>query len=178
MSLSGFLRRFAKAEDGNGTVEFVIMLPFFFGLFMSTYELGMAMTRQVMLYRGLDLAVRQVRLGLMDPVDHDTLKAEICDGAAIIPDCLNQVKLEMRQVDPRNWAAIPTDADCVDREDNSAPLVSFTPGVMNQLMFLRACALFDPIFPTSGLGAAIPRESGDAYGLVAISSFVIEPTGS
>lgn len=173
--LARFLRRFRKAEDGNGTIEFVLMLPFFMILFGSTFELGMAMTRQVMLDRGLDMTVREIRIGGITPVNHDTIKASICNRAAIIPDCLNQVKLEMRPIDPRNWSNIPNRADCIDRADTGIPVREFEPGAMNELMILRACALFDPYMPTSGLGAVIPRQSGNAYGLVAITSFVIEP---
>ena len=43
-------------------------------------------------------------------------------------------------------------------------------------MLLRACSLFDPYFPTSGLGARLPRESGNAYALVSSTTFVIEPS--
>jgi Flp pilus assembly protein TadG len=174
--LARLLRRFRKGEDGNGTIEFVIMLPFFLILFGSTFELGMAMTRQVMLDRGLDMTVREIRIGAITPVNHDTIKTAICDHAAIIPDCMDQVKLEMRPINPRNWSNIPNRADCIDREDDGIPVREFVPGVMNQLMILRVCALFDPYMPTSGLGAVIPRESGDAYALVAITSFVIEPS--
>lgn len=169
------LRRFHRTEDGSATIEFVIIFPAFFTFFLSTFELGMLETRHVMLDRGLDMAVRQVRLGMLNPVTHENFKQEICDNAAIIPDCMNQMKLEMIAVDPRAWVSIPAAADCVDREDDSIALREFTPGASNQLMFLRACALFDPYFPTTGLGASLPRVSAGAYGLISMSSFVIEP---
>ena len=35
----------AKAEDGNSSVEFMISLPVFLLLFVSIFELGMAITR-------------------------------------------------------------------------------------------------------------------------------------
>jgi hypothetical protein len=176
MSLVRFLRRFGRAEDGNGTIEFVILLPFFLTLFLSTFELGMAMTRQVMLDRGVDMTVRLIRLGQIWPVTHENIRESICERAAILPDCTNQLKLEMRTVNPRAWTDMLPDADCIDRADDSVPVREFNPGVMNQLMILRVCALFDPYFPTTGLGAVIPRESGDAYGLVSTSSYVIEPS--
>jgi hypothetical protein len=43
------------------------------------------------------------------------------------------------------------------------------------MMILRACHLFDPYFPTFGLGEFIPRQSGDAYALISTSSYVVEP---
>ncbi|NCO86154.1 MAG: pilus assembly protein [Rhodobacterales bacterium] len=172
------LRRFHADEGGNGTIEFVIIVPVFIVIFLSTFELGMLMTRHVMLDRGLDMAVRAVRLGAIDPLTHETFKDAICDGAAIIPDCANQLKLEMRPLNPRNWGIIPDSLDCVDRDDPSIAARTFVTGVSNQLMILRACALFNPYFPTTGLGASLPRQSGGAYALVSVSSFVIEPTGA
>jgi len=173
--LKTFLRRFHRTEDGSGTIEFVIFTPFFFMIFMSTFELGMLFTRQVMLDRGVDLTVRQIRLGAVFPVDPEVVKEMICDRAMMIPDCMTQLKLEMRPLDPRNWGMVPNEADCLDRADTSLPLREFTPGVMNELMVLRACVLFDPYFPTTGLGSQLPRQSGDAYALVSTSSFVVEP---
>lgn len=173
--LGAFLHRFHRTEDGSGTIEFVIFTPFFFMIFMSTFELGMLFTRQVMLDRGIDMTVRQIRLGAVSPVTPFVVKQMICDRAVMIPDCMNQLKLEMRPLDPRNWGNVPNEADCVDRGDPSVPVREFTPGVMNELMVIRACALFDPYFPTTGLGSQLPRQSGDAYALVSTSSFVIEP---
>ncbi len=169
------LRRFHRSQDGSSTIEFVIMFPVIFTFFLSTFELGMLETRHVMLDRGLDIAVRAIRLGQIEPVTHDSFKQAVCRAAAIIPDCMNQVKLEMVAVNPRAWVSMAPRADCVDRNDPGVPLREFTPGVSNQLMLIRACALFDPYFPTTGLGASLPRASGGAYGLISLSSFVIEP---
>jgi hypothetical protein len=169
------LRQFHRAEDGSATIEFVIVFPAFFTFFLSTFELGMLETRHVMLDRGLDLAVRQIRLGQLEPVTHEGFKRAVCDGATVIPDCMNQLKLEMVPVDPRAWTSMETSSDCVDRADASVAVRNFIPGVSNQLMLIRACALFDPFFPTTGLGASLPRSSGGAYGLISLASFVIEP---
>ena len=163
------------AQEGSATIEFVIIFPAFFTFFLSTFELGMLEVRHVMMDRGLDLAVRQIRLGLLEPVTHEGFKQAVCDGAAIIPDCMNQIKLEMRRIDPFAWTAIPAAADCVDRNDANVAVREFTPGQSNQLMLIRACALFDPYFPTTGLGASLPRVSGGAYGLISAASYVVEP---
>ncbi|HVG47633.1 MAG TPA: TadE/TadG family type IV pilus assembly protein [Rubellimicrobium sp.] len=171
-----FLRRFWVSEDGASTIEFVLVFPLIFLVFLSTVELGLLMTRQIMLDRGLDLAVRQVRLGAVNPVTHDALKRLICRGALIIPDCMNQLKLEMRPADPRAWTTLPASIDCVNRANPAEPVRGFTPGQSNELMMLRACSLFDPLFPTSGLGAQLHRQSGNASALVSSTTFVIEPS--
>lgn len=169
------LSRFRKDQDGSATVEFAMVFPIYIVLLMSAFESGMLMTRQAMLERGVDMAVRNVRIGVMSPVDHDTLLKSICANAGIIPSCETEVKIEMRRVDLTDWAGFPNTADCIDRDDYALPLEEFQAGGANELMVIRVCALFDPVFPTLGLGKQLPRESQDAYALISSSAFVIEP---
>lgn len=176
-SLKHQLRRFSGREDGTATIEIVIVLPFFMMLFMSAYEGGMISMRHMMLERGLDLAVRDVRIGrLLDP-EHAELKSRICDYADIIPDCRNQLQLEMINMDIRNWSdALDGPIKCIDRAlDVQTDDYRFSYGDNNELMVLQVCTLFDPIVPTSGLGKYLPKHNGGAYALVATSSFVMEP---
>ncbi|MBW7922872.1 MAG: pilus assembly protein [Rubellimicrobium sp.] len=171
-----FLRDFRRSEAASATIEFALMLPLMMYLFFSTIELGIFLTRKVMLERGIDLAVRQVRIGAMDPVTHENLVDAICAGAGIIPDCRNQLKLEMIRRDLRSWRGFDQNADCIDRaDDESQPPRNFEPGMQNELILLRACSLFDPFFPTTGLGADLPRQSEGAYAIVAMSAYVVEP---
>lgn len=170
-----FVARLTRAREGAVGVEFVLIVPLLLLMITTSFELGMVTMRQVMLDRGLDLTVRDIRLGAIAPVTHDSVGASICKHALILPDCLTNLRLEMIPLDPRGWIAPPGNADCVDRADATVPLRRFTAGVENQLMMLRACSLFDPYFPTSGLGAELPDQSGGAYALVSASAFVIEP---
>mgnify|MGYP002779623911 CR=1 FL=1 len=182
----GALARFLRSEDGSVTIEFALLFPVFFGFFLSTFELGMVMTRQVMLDRGVDMAVREVRTnaivappGSDDRVRalalHALVKAAVCDRAAMIPDCLNQLRLELVRVDPRDYATLSADVDCVDRTQPMQDPRDFTATDPNLLYVMRACSLFDPYLPFTGLGARIPRESGGAYALVSTTAFVVEP---
>jgi TadE-like protein len=186
--MTGFLHRFRTSEDGSATIEFVLWVPLFLSLFLWSFEQGYYLLRQVGLDRAVDLAVRDVRLGafddLIDPslseaeqtaLLHDAVKDRVCDFAFLIRRCQQDVKLEMRQVDPRNWATLGDTVDCVDRSDAGRPVNQFTPGQSNDLMMLRACALFDPLYPTSGLGARLAEVGGGTYALVAVSSFAVEP---
>jgi len=174
-TLTNTMRDFFRREDGNATIDFVIAFPVFMGLFLSAYEGGVLSTRHVMLERGLDVAVREVRIGKLKNPTNDSLTKRICDVARIIPDCTNQVRLEMISVDPRNFTALAGEVACVDRAEQGAPVINFNTGLNNQIMILRACALFDPMIPTTGLGKEIPKESGGAYALVATSAYVMEP---
>lgn len=173
--LADRMRAFRAEEDGSGTLEFILILPFYLILFTSAYEGGVLSTRHVMLERGLDATVREVRIGRIDDPTNDILSARICQIASIIPDCLQNIRLEMMVREPRSFAAVGS-VDCVDRSITNQPAVTFNnTGDNNELMILRACVLFDPMLPTSGLGKAIPKKSGGAYALVATSSYVMEP---
>lgn len=167
--------RFAKDEAGNGTIEFVMFVPFFLMMFLSSFEMGMVMARNVMLDRGVDIAVRQVRLGQMDPVNHVNMKTAVCDAAVIIPNCMSELRLEMRPLDPRNWNNIPVVPDCVNIADPSAPVRQFVAGQPNQLMIVRACAVFNPIAPTAGFGVKLGGEDSDRYALFSSAAYVVEP---
>lgn len=116
-----FLRRFRRNEDGGPTVEFVVVFVPFIIIFAAAFEMGMMMTRHVMLERGLDMAIREVRLNTSVEVDEEALRTMICNASGLIPDCTNQLKLEMRPVDPRNWSNIPREADCVNVDQPFAP---------------------------------------------------------
>lgn len=173
---TGPCRRFRGNEDGSSTIEFALFVPFFLMLFLSCFELGMLMARNVMLDRGVDIAVRDLRLGTISPLNETTLKEAICDRAVIIPDCENQIRLEMRQLDPRNWSNIPAEADCLDRGDPGLPAREFAPTTnSNQLVILRACSLLDPFAPFAALGAVLTENGANPYELVATTAYVVEP---
>ncbi len=173
------LRRFRRSEDGSATIQVVMMLPVFLTFFLSSFELGMLLTRQMMLDRAMDLTVREVRLGHVTTVTeeamHSALKTMICDTIGIMPDCSRLLRLEMLRIDPRNWNTPSTRAPCIDTKAENEPVIELTIGGSNEMMLLRACALFDPYFPTTGLASKLERESGDLYALLSSSAYVVEP---
>lgn len=173
--LSQRLKAWRGNEAGTATIEFALMVPVVIFIFLASIEMGIYLTRQVMLERGTDVAIRAVRVGALTPVTHDTLRDEICANTPIFPDCQTQIRIEMQPTDPRNFRQLLSEADCVDREDDSKPVRTFNPGQQNQLMLVRVCALYDPLFPSTGLAARLPRQSGGAYALVTTSAYVVEP---
>jgi hypothetical protein len=172
-------RAFMLAEDGVASISFVVAFPVFMLFFGMIFENGMISARHVMLERGVDIAVRDVRVGRMPEPTPALLRERICDVAQIIPDCENQLQLEMVTLDLRAWNGMPADVQCIDRSVPDRPITSFTPGGNNQLVFLRACARFDPVMPGSGIGYAISNSAnsaaGGSYALIATSSYVVEP---
>lgn len=166
---------FGRKEDGSSTIDFMMILPVAAIFFAASFESGTMGLRAMMLERAVDVTVREVRTGIIPDPTHEALKDRICEAAQIIPDCMNQMKLEMVRNDIRNFVPLDEQPDCVDRAANGEPLISWASGGNNDLMMIRACTLFDPVLPTAAVGAAVPKESEGAYALVATSSFVLEP---
>jgi hypothetical protein len=171
------LFRALRRDDGVASLEFVIALPVFLMVFMASFESAMLMTRFVMLERGVDMTVRELRLGGYANPTHALLKREICSHTVMFADCEDILMLELRPVATTNWETLDNTTSCIDRDAEINPLSDLSPGLENQMMIVRACAVFEPIFPTTGIGLQLPkvRQGSDDYGLVATSAFVNEP---
>ncbi|MEM1234074.1 MAG: TadE/TadG family type IV pilus assembly protein [Pseudomonadota bacterium] len=172
--LKGFLRRFARDEDGVAAFDFVLVFPVFFMLFLASFETGMLMTRQVLLDRGLDQAVRVVRLNTVNPPEYDELKDMVCQASGLIANCDGALKLEMWRQNPRGTMTYDGTPDCIDRSLEVQPASVYGVGDQNQMMFLRACVQYKPFFPTATIGTAITDSNGE-YQLVATTVYVSEP---
>jgi len=164
-----------RREDGNATIEFVLLFPAFMTLFLVVFETGLLLTRGVMLDRGVDIAMRELRLGTLNPMTHDGLKAKICQHSVIIPDCADSVLVELRPVSTTTWEPLAGSATCVDRTEDVQPVLDFETGASNEMMLVRVCAVFDPFFPTTGLAAQMKLDDSGAYALVTTSAYVNEP---
>lgn len=177
------IRRWIKGDDaGNVTIEFVLVFPVFMIIFLSAFEAGILMTRQVMLERAVDVTVRDLRLGILptpgfsEEEAHNELKDTICARSRIVPDCDNAILLEMRPVSKVTWEPLNNVATCVDRSEPIQPATTFRAGAENEMMIVRACAVFDPVFPSTGLGMRLPKDGNGDYALLATSAFVNEPS--
>lgn len=169
------LNRFWRSQSGSATVEFAITFPAVITVLLSGIELGFVTLQHSMLERALDLTVREIRLGTGSAPQHDDIKNMICARTGFIADCGANLRLEMIQVDPRNWTVIDATPDCTDRSAEVAPVRSFVNGQENDLMILRVCAKINPVFPTTGLGKNMVKDDFGQYALVSTSVFVQEP---
>ncbi len=180
----------ARREDGNASVEFMVIFPLYFALLAMSIELSMITLRQTMLERGLDMAVRDIRLGTGDFVQsydtdeeneaameayHNKIKTRICDETFIIMDCTNSVRLEMVRSDMRNLVQLGGEVMCTDREEKGKAIYNLSPGQQNDLMFLRACVKYDPIFPTWHIARSLKKDNSGQLAIIAMSAFVMEP---
>ncbi len=169
------LRQFRQREDGSFAVEFVILFPLLMLILFTTIELGLIQVRGSMLERSLDLTVRDLRLGTGTGMQHDDIRDRICERTGFIDNCALDLRLEMVQVDPFDWTDIDPIPDCINSVEDVNPVRAFENGQSNELMFIRACYKFDPMFPHWGLGEALAKDTDGRVKLHAASAFVQEP---
>ena len=175
--------RFRRGQDGNATIEFVFLFPAFIFLFLTGFEAGYYMVKDVMLEHAVNVAIRDVRLGIgsgqTKAVEFTDLKKRICNEALIIADCMNSLQVEMQPVatTPGSVAAMNGPARCVDKDASDDPMTAttFDYGTENQMMMLRVCALSKPLFPTTLLGMKMRADGRGNYALVTAAAFVNEP---
>lgn len=175
MNMFSRLFKRTKSEDGNASVEFVISVPVFLLLFVSIFELGMAMTRLTMLEHGLDVAMREVRLSTGNNVGQSEIRDLVCENASVLKDCNNALSVEMVTIDTDTWNMPNEFATCVNRGPGVQPVVKWQNGRQSDVMFIRACYVVDPMFPTLGLGAILETDHTGGMYLVASSAFSQEP---
>lgn len=167
----------ARREDGNATIEFAILFPLFITILVSSVEIGFITFRHTMLDRAVDLTVRDIRLGTGSAPQYEDIRDAICDRAGIIPDCRNNMKIEMIRMDLRAWTPPPADYDCVNHAEEVQPVRAFVNGMQNEMMLLRICAMFEPLFPFGGLGRDLKNNSPTGYSaMITSTAFVQEPT--
>ena len=170
------IRRFRKDESGAVLmIEFVILFPLIFGILLSSIEMSVYSLRQVYLNRGMEDAVRYIRLNTRTPMTHAQIKDMVCEKAGNLRNCAQTLRLEMVVVDPRNFQKLPSDIDCIDSSKPVTPERGFSLGQQHDLMVLRACLKFDPMLPTSRLGFKFAADGSGQSAMYAISSFVQEP---
>lgn len=160
-------------ENGSTTIEFVLMLPVIAILATASVEIGVIMSRYVMLERALDMSVRDIRLGATPTTEE--LVTEICTRASIIPDCAMSLIIDMQPIDDQAWDLPALSTPCYDREEDIVPATEFTYGAENQIVLIRACVIVDPLMATIGLGQALDDVGGGQFYLKAASAFVNEP---
>ena len=187
------LRKLPWSEKGSSTIEFVILFPPFIIFFLSGVEAGLMMLRNAMLERGLDLAVREIRIGTPTPPTFIQFRQQICDVAMIIPNCMDNLQVELEVVDGTTWEPLDPTPRCVDRNSPIDPFDGaddwYNTGINNDFMLVRLCANVDPILPGFALGLILDQvpmpgagdvdetqEDLNGYAIVALTAFVNEPS--
>lgn len=187
------LRQLRWSEKGSSTIEFVILFPPFIIFFLSGIEAGLMMMRNALLERGLDLAVREIRIGTPVPPTFTEFRQDICDVAILVPNCMDNLQVELQVVDGTTWQPLDPTPRCIDRNQTIDPFDGadgwYNTGINNDFMLVRLCANVDPILPGFALGLILDRipmpganevEEGEqdmnGFAIVAVSAFVNEPS--
>lgn len=175
-------RRLMGREDGNATIEFAIIFPGFFLIFMVIFELGMLMTRYMMFDRALDISVREMRLSENRAFTKNQVKQLLCTQTVILNNhCMDDVTIELVRLSDlsgANWTFPSETAQCRDYGNDVIPVTQFdSPTKSNEVVFVRACMSIKPFFESAGLGAFLTRNSTpDRLNMIAMSAFSVEPT--
>ena len=169
------LKAAAFGEDGTATIEFVILFPAIMTIFLSSFEMSIYLTRSVLLDRALDLNVRLLRLGTLDPMTQEELQRRVCNDALIFSDCPNAIMIELTEISTASWNLPAAQMTCVNRDEEIQPVVAFDFGGLNDLMLVRACTVLDPFFGTTPLVMDLPLDPSGGYTVAAASTFVNEP---
>ncbi len=161
-------RRFVRAEKGAITAEYVIGFPVIFLMVMAILELSFLMMRSTMLQRGLDLTLREVRLGTIINPTVTALEQAVCSRISIFPDCETSLVLEFTEVNRTTFDMPGPSEPCTRRsvefmQQRAAEI--YDTGEADSLMVVRACVVVDTITPFLS----------DVFRLSARSAFGHEP---
>lgn len=174
-----YLRRLSKDESGNATIEFVLMFPLVFAMFLASFESGYMVLRAAMLERSLDMTVRDLRLGNIKNPTVEFLQQRLCSRTDMFPDCERSLTIELTRVNSSFTNLPAINAVCQRRSvEIQAGIQSNTvnTGQENELMVVRACLVVDALFPTAFMGVNLAfADANGTYGLLATSAFVNEP---
>lgn len=173
-ALSRLFRR-ARREDGTATIEFVIVVPIVMTLFVASAEAGLYMTRYALMERGLDLVMREIRLGHVGTFEENRLRKMVCDATPILSDCENILMVEMRRISTSAFDIPEDPPECIDRGDETKVADKVKPGGSDEIMIIRVCAVQDPMFPSTGVGLQLRRDARGGYQMATASVFVNEP---
>ncbi len=177
-------RTFRRKEDGMATIEFVFWFPIFIMTTYSAVEVGIGAFNHANLERGLDETIRDVRLNnlekyttnVQDGWTHTLLKDIVCDKAGYIPECKENLILEMTRVDPFMGNTLDPNPYCIDTPATIRNSQIFEPGTSDELMIVRACVEVKPLWWGTILGAIARKKPNGMYELHATTVFVYEPT--
>jgi hypothetical protein len=172
--LQALTRRW-RQEDGAVTVEFVIVFPFVLSILLMAIDAGVTTLRQTFLNRAVDIVMRDVRLGRQN--QSDSIKELICARTSMLPNCLQNITVEMQPIDTVNFTGLDDPIRCINREEDLIPQVTFNTGVAGgqELMLVKVCVVADPFIRITGFVSHLPINADGDYVLVATSIFVKEP---
>ncbi|MBB4660069.1 TadE/TadG family type IV pilus assembly protein [Parvularcula dongshanensis] len=159
------LKNFARKTDGVTAIESVFIIPVFFALVFSTFEVGYVFFTTAMVEQSTSINARRVKVGRAfkpglqynaEPGECQTgmecFFDSICSGLIITSNCDN-LAVEVRRFD--SFADIPNDEmNCRDDEGFKFDEQLYEPGDKNDIIRVRVCYNLQTVNPTVGLNLA------------------------
>ncbi len=165
-----------RHEDGAVTIPTLFWLPLFFMIMLAGVEMMVTNLRQILLERAVDVATRELRLGNLVNLTHDQLKQKICAAIRYVPDCTENLAVEIFPVDTTTWQFANTNGTmCTDSSSTTELNPTLDYGASNQLMVVRACLKLKAMSDMDPLGAALVKDASGRFALVAMTAYVNEP---
>ncbi len=159
-------------ENGAATVEFVIMLPIFMGVFLASFEASLFSVRNVMLERATDIAAREIRTATSQGtlITPGFVRAEICEHVRIMSNCNTNLLVDLREIDMTTWDVPRGNTPCAGDVDPP----NFEDNRDNKLLLMRACFLVQPVIPISAIGADLASDEDGNIRMVSSTIFMVE----
>lgn len=172
------MRRFLKDQSGSSVVEFTMLFPLFIVMIFGTFEAGWLMTKYMRVERGLDVAMREVRLGSTTENGYDDIRDRICEYVGGLTNCTESIILsaEVIEIDE---PVDQTPANCVDRSNPAGavnPSDGFIVNGASELVLMKLCVVVDPLIPNFGLALLLPLDDTGGFQIRAASAFLNEPS--
>lgn len=172
------VKGFWSDTRGSAALEFVVLFAPLAFLIFTMGELGAYMARSVMLDRGVNIAMRDVRVGKLpgntSREQLEALRTKICENAFLIDQCNDRLLVEVEELGASG--AFGTNVvNCHNTADPElVPADKFTPPGLSGITVIRACLVSNPIFPGVGLGAKLAVLPDGNYAVVSRSAFLNE----
>lgn len=169
-----------RGERGGATVEFVLLVPAFLMVFISSFEASLMLTRQVMLERAVDMVVRDIRLDVGNTITQNTVRNDICERARILPDCRQNMLIELTLIDQSTYDTPAAGAPCVNQLTSVVPVTTFAGSRDGQMILMRACYSVQPSLPMAvlatnrTLGSYLVNDVDGTFRIVTTNAFVVE----
>lgn len=171
------IRAVKDRNEGAVALEFALLGPMLFLLIIALLEMGLLITRTVLLDDAVSQASRFMYTGAASDgrVSREDLTAFICENSRIIYDCERNLELDATVI--TNFTTPPdNDAPCRDSADAEfEPVSSFTPGGGSEIVLLRVCATVDLLVPWYGLSPHLTQTDTGRVQIISSLAFSNEP---
>lgn len=141
-------RPFRRAEGGSVAVEFALLAIPFFTLIFAILETAIVYFASASLEGSLNDAARRIRTGELQTAGSGAavMKAAICADAALLSNCANDLKLDVRSFS--SWASVTVPAP-LDANGNLVLTQQFQPGNASDIVIVRAFFQWKILSPIS-----------------------------